>query len=41
VRGLERNLGALCRAAAVYMAKNKLKSVLDWTTILLPETAGH
>ena len=26
VRGLERKLGALCRAAAVCMAKNKLKS---------------
>ena len=26
MRGLERKLGALCRAAAVYMAKNKLKS---------------
>ena len=26
MRGLERKLGALCRAAAVYMAKKKLKS---------------
>ena len=26
MRGLERKLGALCRAAAVYMAKSKLKS---------------
>ena len=26
MRGLERKLGALCRAAAVYMAKNRVKS---------------
>ena len=30
VRGLERKLGALCRAAAVHIANNKAKETSHW-----------